>query len=217
MSTDLSNWIPRDQALAQLGISRRTLAREIQAGNLHPKLNGKGNVYDPDELASWKAANRPPSGVISPSVPRTPQRAPSPEPPVTQLAHITADMVVDRMASKLLEQIPAAVLIGAIESIGDRIGNAVASRFPAPMPDTMYVTYEEAVRITNLPRRLIVLMARGKKIRALQVNDNQPARILRSDLEKLADPARLAKWRQELGGAANELRKVLDQRKAGRK
>src|SRR5690349_14346602 len=100
--SDLSNWIPRDQALAQLGISRRTLAREIQAGNLHPKLNGKGYVYDPDELAAWKAANRPPSGVVVPTVPLAPERTPKRTPSMPPVAQVTTEMVLDHVAAKII-------------------------------------------------------------------------------------------------------------------
>jgi len=52
---DLSHWLNDDQVMAQIGISARTLHRQVQAGQWHPQHRPRpGNrperVFDPEEL-----------------------------------------------------------------------------------------------------------------------------------------------------------------------
>ena len=191
MSTHLS----REQACAALGISNRTLERMIADGHLHPTREGKAYVFDAAEI---QARQRPSNGVVlsPPTGVATP-----PNPPA--VAEITAEMVVDRMAEKLMERIPAGALVSAIETLGDRIGQAFASRFPARRPDAIWLTLEEAGRYSGLGPLLLVSLVRGKKVRA--INDGR-TKVLREDLERVVNSPQFTKVHESLADLRAKLK-----------
>lgn len=201
MTLDLSTWLTEEDAAARLGVSERTLRRRCEDGTgperQYRPVDGRKPepVYRPDDVERL-APPRP--AVFSERNPLLPQPHANglPAPPL---------------------ELPAGAgmtLAGAIESAVLRAAEMIADRFPAPKPDALWLTIDQAAQYTGLSQTLIALLVRGGKLNAFR---DHSIKVLRSDLDKLDSASVLSKWRQELGGACNEMRQVLAARKAARR
>jgi excisionase family DNA binding protein len=104
--TDVSDRLTVEQACAKLGISRRTLDREIAAGHIHPKREGKRSVFDNAELDAWLAARKPaPAPFVLPPAPTVAEMANLPAPPagIPMGAGIQPDLIIARLVEMVVE------------------------------------------------------------------------------------------------------------------
>lgn len=165
-SMDLSKWINDAEVCAWLGISDRTLYREVKSGALHPQFRPRPGikperVFDPEEVRGRLPA--PPMRVMPPVSPHAAGSAtlPATIPPDAALAD--TDVIIARLLDMVAE----------------------SQRPPKP-----WATLEEASAELGLSR---AFLRRLVKSGALDAVRDRHVKVRREDLEDLDVSAELLK------------------------
>jgi hypothetical protein len=166
---DLSNWLTDAEVCARLGISSRSLYREVEDKRLHPQFRKRERmrpqrVFDPEEVNARMAPA--PMRVMPPVSPGTAELA---RPEHAGGPSLAAETIHLRLAEH------EAVLA----KVGRLIALAEAGREPPPI----WTSLDQAAEVTGLSADLLRKLVRLEALDA--VRDKRKLKVRREDLGDL--------------------------------
>lgn len=167
---DLSQWLTDDEAIARLGIGRRSLDRESEGGRLHPmKRPVPGQraerVWDPAEIDA---------------------RAPQP-PRSMQVVSTVPPSMSGMSESSHLPALPGSMGAEAMEAVIMRLVEMVAAASQSPKP---WITLDEASEATGLSRKLLRRLIGNGQLQGVR---DVSIKVHRGDLDTLDVSSELVK------------------------
>lgn len=137
---DLSKWLTDEQVSARLGISQRTLFREVAAGKWQPQMRQRDGkrperVFSPEEVEARMPS--PPTVLVR----RDPDQMPPMSPEVAEMA-----------------ELPPVTW----PAIVDLVQGVIASASPAPQ--TVWVKLKEASAITGISVKALIRLVRAGEV-----------------------------------------------------
>jgi hypothetical protein len=160
---DLSTWLTTSEVCARLGISERTLEREVYKGK-------------------WQSQRRPREG-------KKPERVFSPHevamrepPPVREVTPANRQPNTDSVA-KLPESLTSSPEWQAWHVLGPRLLDALVAQKPPATP-ALFCSLEEASEITGFTVWFLKRMVRAGKLRSNRGGPRGALRVRREDLKQ---------------------------------
>lgn len=175
--TDLSTWLPIDDAATAIGCSTRTVERLARAKKLEQRLRPQAGspavaVYNPDDVAA-----------------QAKERRPAPAPFVLGAVSDRPASGNGRGATQTLPSVSAASL--ADDPIRQLFAAALRAVLSPPSPpvsatvaETLYVTVKEAAAILGLPQVDVLVLIHDGDLNCRRTGRGG-IRIRRRDLEQL--------------------------------
>lgn len=163
---EISGWPNFDQVIAETGISRRTLERQVSKGEWATRKRirqGGGNetVFDPDQVAARVPA--PHSSVVR----TAPPAAPATVPAMAEAPEVNMSAVAE-IAAAICQQLMAVMVP------------------PVPAPQSIFVDLDEAARISGLNKsclRGLIDTGRIGHVMDTSKSRHKIPKIRRADLE----------------------------------